>query len=130
MSTSTVQVDGQVMVEATSKPSCILVVTQAMPVATGPRNTTSGGPVLSAESVRQQPIGPKAFVVHGVPIQIFVDEICWQAYKWRLGVSEWVIRARWLVALDRRRSQAASSLVLYYNGVVSVHLRVLRFGGH
>ena len=53
-----------------------------------------------------------------------------RAYKWRLGVSERVIRIRWLVALDRRRSQAASSLVLYYNGVVSVHLRVLRFGGH
>ena len=42
---------------------------------------------------------------------------------------ERVGRARWLVGLDRRRGKTASSLVLYFSGVVPVHGRVLRFGG-
>ena len=58
-----------------------------------------------------------------------VDEISSHADRLRIGVGERVVRARWLVGLDRRRGKTASSLVLYFSGVVPVCGRVLRFGG-
>ena len=68
--------------------------------------------------------------MHGVPTRMSVNEIFWRADRLRIEVGERVVRARWLVGLDRRRGKAASSLVLYFSGVVPVHGRVLRFGSH
>ena len=68
-------------------------------------------------------------VAHGVSTRISVDEIFWHADKFRVGVGERVVRALWLVGLDRRRDKTTSSLVLYFSGVVPVRGRVLRFGG-
>ena len=55
--TSSVQTDGQVETMATTKPSYASVATQAMPVPTGPRNGTSGGPVPPGGDVGPQPVG-------------------------------------------------------------------------
>ena len=57
VSTLSVQTDGQVVVTATAKPSYALVTTQAMPVRTGPRNETIGGPVPPAGGTGPQPVG-------------------------------------------------------------------------
>ena len=129
VSTSGVQTDGQVEAVATPKPSYASVATQATLVPTGPRNGTSGGPVPPAGGAGPQPVGARALVVHGVPTRMSVVEIFWHADKLRIGVGERVVRARWLVRLDRRRGKTASSLVLYFSGVVPVRGRVLRFGG-
>ena len=96
---------------------------------TGPRNETSGGPVPLAGGAGPQPVGARALLVHGVPTRISVDKIFWHADRLRIGVGERVIRARWLVGLDRRRGKIASSLVFYFSGVGPVRGRVLRFGG-
>ena len=129
LSTSSVQTDGQVIAEATSKPSYASVVTQMTLVPTGLRNGTSGGPVPPAGGARPQPVGARALVVHGVPTRMSVDEIFWHADRFRIGVGERVVRARWLVGLDRRRSKTASCFVLYFSGVVPVCGRVLWFVG-
>ena len=123
------QTDGQVKAVATPKPAYTSVVTQATLVPTGPRNGTSGGPVPAAEGAGPQPLGARALLVHGVPTRMSVDEIFWHADRLRIGVGELVVRARWLVGLDRRRGKTASSLVFYFSGVVPVGRRVLRFGG-
>ena len=128
VSTSGVQTDGQVEAVATPMPSYASVATQATLVPTGPRNGTSGGPVPLAGGVGPQPVGAWALVVHGVPTRMFVDDIFWHADKLRIRVGERVVRERWLVRLDRRRGKTASSLVLYFSGVVPVRGRVLRFG--
>ena len=129
VSTSSMQTDGQVEAVATPKPSYASVATQVTLVPTGPRNGTSGGPVPPAGGAGPQPVGARALVEHGVPTRMSVDEIFWHADRLRIGVGERVVRARWLVELDRRRGKAASSLVLYFSGVVPVRRRVLRFGG-
>ena len=129
VSTSSMQTDGQVEAVATWKPSYASVATQATLVPTGPRNRTSGGPVPPAGGAGPQAVGARALVMHGVPTRMSVDETFWHAGRLRIGVYERVVRARWLVALDRRRGKTASSLVLYFNGVVPVFGRVLRFGG-
>ena len=67
--------------------------------------------------------------MHGVPTRMSVDEMFWHADKLRIGVGERVVRARWLVGLDRSRGKTAFSLVLYFSGVVPVRGRVLWFGG-
>ena len=129
VSTPGVQTDGQVEAVATPKPSYASVATQETLVPTGLRNETSGGAVPPAEGAGPQPVGSRALVVHGVPTRMSVDEIFWHVDRLRIGVSERVVRARWLVGLDRRRGKTASSLVLYCSRVVPVHGRVLRFGG-
>ena len=129
VSTSSVQTDGQVAVEATAEPSYASVATQATLVPTGPSNGTSGGPVPPSGGAGYQPVGACALVVHSVPTCMSVNEIFWHADRLRIGVSERVVRACWLVDLDRRRGKAASSLVLYFSWVVPVRGRVLRFGG-
>ena len=128
VSTSGVQTDGQVVAVATPKPSYASVVTQAMLVPTRPRNGTSGGPVPPAVGAAPQPVGARALVVHGVPTRMSVDAIFWHADRLRIGVGERVVRARWLAGVDRRRGTTASSLVLYFSGVVPVRQRVLTFG--
>ena len=128
-STSSVQIERQVGAVLTPKPSYALVATQATLVPTGPRNGTGGGPVPPAGGAGPQPVGARALVVHGVPTRMSVDEIFWHAHRLRIGVGERVVRARWLVGLDRRRGKTASALVLYFSGVVPVRGRVLRFGG-
>ena len=75
-------------------------------------------------------MGTQALVVHGVPTRISVDEILWYQDKLRLVVGEGVVRPRWLVVIERSRGKRASSLVLYFSGVVPVHGRVFRFGHH
>ena len=67
--------------------------------------------------------------MHGVPTHMSVDKIFCNTDRLRIGVGEPVVRARWLVGSDRRRGKTASSLVLYFSGVVPVRGRVLRFGG-
>ena len=127
VSTSSVQTDGQVAVEATMKPSYTSVATQGTPVPTGSRNGTSGGPVPPARGAGPLPVGARALVVHGVPTRMSVDQILWHADKLRIGVGELVVRAHWLVRLDRRRGKTASSLVLYFSGVGPTRGRVLRW---
>ena len=129
MSTSSMQIDGQVEAVATPKPSYASVVTQATLVPTGPRNGTGRGSVPPVGGAGPQPVGVRALVVHGVPTCMLVDDISWHADRLRIGVGERVVRARWLVGLNRRRGKTASSLVLYFSGVVPVRRRVLRFGG-
>ena len=129
VSTSSMQTDEQVEAVATPKPFYASVATQGMLVPTGPRHGTSEGPVPPAGGVGPQPVGARALVAHDVPTHMSVDEIFWHANKLRIGVGERVVRARWLVVLDRRRGKTASSLVLYFSGVVPVCGRVLRFGG-
>ena len=114
---------------ATPKPSYASVATQATLVPTGPRNGASGGPVPPVGGAGPQPVGARALVVHGVPTRMSVNEIFWHADRLRIAVGEWVVRARWLVGLNRSRGKAASSLALYFSGVVPVRVRVLRFGG-
>ena len=92
-------------------------------------NGTSGGPVPPSRGAGPQPVGALAFVVHGVPTRMSVDEIFWHADKLCIGLGEGVVRARWLVVVDRRRGKTATYLVLYFSGVVPVHWTVLRFGG-
>ena len=58
-----------------------------------------------------------------------VNEIFWYADRLSIGVGQRVVSACWLVGLDRRRGKKATSLWLYFSGVVTVHRRVLRFGG-
>ena len=120
-STSDGQTDGQVVAEATVKPSYASVVTQVMPVPTGPRNGTSGGPVPTWGGVGPQHVGAGALVVHGIPTHISIDEIFWHADMLRIEVGQRVVRARWLVRLDRRRGKTPSSLVLYFSGLVPIH---------
>ena len=98
-------------------------------VPTRPRNGTSGGPVPPVGHVRPQPVDARPFVVHGVPTRMSIDEIFRHVDKLRLGVGERVVRARWLVELDMRRGKTAVSLLLYFNGVVPIYGKVLRFGG-
>ena len=129
VSTSSMQTDGQVEAVASPRPSYASVATQATLVPTGPKNVTSGGPVPPMGGARPQPVGARALVVYGVPTRMSVDEIFWHADRLRIGVGEQVVRARWLVGLDRRRSKTASSLVLYFSDVVPVRGRVLKFGG-
>ena len=129
VSTSGVQTDGQVEAVATPKPSYASVATQATLVPIGPKNGTSGGPVPRVGGAGTQRVRARALVVHGVPTRMSVDEIFWHADRLRIGVGERVIRARWLVGLDRRRGKTASSWVLYFSGVVPIRGRVLRFGG-
>ena len=129
VSTSGVQTDGQGEAEATPKPSYASVATPSTLVPTGPRNGTSGGPVPPAGGAAPHPVGARALVVHGVPTRMSVDEIFWHADRFRIAVGVRVVRARWLVGLDSRRGKRASSLVLYFNGVVPVRGRVVRFGG-
>ena len=129
VSTSGVQTDGQVDAVATLQPSYASVATQATFVPTEPRDGTRGGSVSLAGGGGPQPVGARALVVHGVPTHMSVDEIFWHADRLRIGVGVRVVRARWLVGLDRRRGNKASSLVLYFNGVVPVRGRVVRFGG-
>ena len=112
VSTSSVQTDGRVEAVATTKPSYASVATQATLVPTGPRNETSGGLVPPTGGTRPQPVGAQALVVHSVPTRMSVDQIFWHADKLRIEVGERVVRARWLVGLDRRRGNTASSLVL------------------
>ena len=114
---------------ATPKPSYSSVATQATLVPAGARNGTSGGPVRPAGGAGPQLVGARALVVHSVPICMFIDQIFWHADRLRIGVGERLVRARWLVGLDRSRGKTASSLVLYFSGVVPVHGRVLKFGG-
>ena len=114
---------------ATPKPSSASVATQATLVPTWPRNGTGGGPVPLAGVAGPQPVGARALVVHRVLTHMSMDEIFWHADRLRIEVGEQVVRARWLVGLDRRRGKTASSLVLYFSGVVPVRGRVLRFGG-
>ena len=129
VSTSGVQTDGQVEAVATPKPSYASVATQATLVPTGSRNETSGGPLPPAGDAGPQPVGAQALVVHGVPTRMSVNEIFWHAHRLRIGLGERVVRACWLVGLDRRRGKTGSFLVLYFSGVVPVRGRVLRFGG-
>ena len=129
VSTSGVQTDGQVEAVVTPKPSYASVATQVTLVPTGLRNGTSGGPVPPSGGAGPQPVGTRALVVHGVPTRMSVGEIFWHADRLRIGVGERVVRARWLVGLDRRRGKTAFSLVLYFSGVVPVRGRVSRFGG-
>ena len=75
------------------------------------RNRTSGAPVPPAGGAGPQPVGPRALVVDGVPPRMSVDEIFWHADRLRIGVGERVVRACWLVGLDRRNGKTASSLV-------------------
>ena len=127
VSTSGAQTDGQVEAVVTSKSSYTSVATQAMLVPTGPSNETSGGPV-PPEGAGPQPVGARALVVHTVLTRMSVDEIFWHADRLRIGDGERVVKARWLVWLDRSGGKTASSLVLYFSGVVPVRGRVLRFG--
>ena len=120
VSTSGIQTDGQLEAVATPKRTYASVATQATLVPTGPRNGTSRGPVPLAGGAGPQPVGARALVVHGVPTRMSVDEIFWHADKLRIGVGERVVRARGLVGLDRSRGKTASSLVLYFSGVVPV----------
>ena len=129
VSTSGVQTDRQGEAVVTPRPSYASVATQATLVTIGPRNGASGGPVPPTGGAGPQPVGARALVVHGVPTRMSVDEIFWHADKLRVGVGERVVRARWLVGLDRRRGKTASSLVLYFSGVVPVRGKVLTFGG-
>ena len=129
VSTSGMQTDGQVEAVVTPKPSYASVAMQATLVPTGPRNGTSRGPVPPAGGAEPHPIGTWALVVHDIPTRMSVDEIFWHADRLRIGVGEWVVRARWLVELDRRRGKTASSWVLYFSRVVPVCGRVLSFGG-
>ena len=129
VSTSGWQTDGQVEAVATPKLSYTSVATQATLLPAVPRTGTSGGPVPLAGSAGPHPMGAQALVVHGVPTHMSVIEIFWYADTLRIGVGEQVVRARWLVGLDRRRGNTASSLLLYFSGVVPVGGRVLRFGG-
>ena len=64
-------------------------------VPTGPRNGTSGGPVLLAGGTGLQPVDARALVMHGVPTHMSVDAIFWHADKLRFGVGERVGRASW-----------------------------------
>ena len=128
VSTSGVQTDRQVVVEATAKPSYTSVPTQATLVPLGPRNGTSGSPLPPAGGARPQPVGARPLVVYGVPTRMSVDKIGWHIDRSRVRVHERVVRARWLLGLDRRRGKTASSLVLCFSGVVPVCGRVLRFG--
>ena len=50
------------------------------------------------------------------------------ARQLRTGNAARVVAVRWLVGVDRRRGKAASSVVVYFSGVVPVHGRVVRFG--
>ena len=129
VSNSGVQTDGQVEVVATLKPSYASMATQATLVPTEPRNGPSGGPVPPAEGAGPQSVRAQAFIVHGVPTRMSLDEIFWYADRLRIGVGEHVIRARWLVGLDRRRGKTASALALYFSCVVPVRGRVLKCGG-
>ena len=70
-------------------------------VPTGLRNGTSRGPVPPTGGAGPHPVGARALVVHGVPTRMSVDEIFWHADRLRIGVGEGVVRARWLVGLDR-----------------------------
>ena len=88
---------------------------------------TSGGPVPPVRYVGPQPVDDRALVVHGIPIHMSVDKIFWHADRLRVGVGERVVKAGWLVGLDRRRGKTASFLVLYFSGVVPVRGKVLRF---
>ena len=94
VSTSGVQTDGQVVAEATPKPSYASVATQATLVPTRPRNGTRGGPVPPSGGAGPQPVGTRALVVHGVPTRMSVDEIFWHADRLRIGVGVRVVRAR------------------------------------
>ena len=40
-----------------------------------------------------------------------------------------VVAVCWLVGIDQRRGKVASSIVVYFSGVVSVCSRVVRFRG-
>ena len=114
------QTDGQVEAVVTTKLSFGSVATQATSVPTGPSNGTSGGAVPPSGGAGPQPVGARALVVYGVPTRMSVDEIFWHADRLRIGVGERVVQAHWFVGLDRRRGKTASSLVLYFSGVVPV----------
>ena len=45
------------------------------------------------------------------------------------GGASRVVAVRWLVGIDQRWCKAASCIVVYFSGVVSVRSRVVRFGG-
>ena len=130
VSTSGMQTDTQVVAVVTLKPSYVSLATQATLVLTGPRNGTSGGPVPLSGGAGPQPVGARALVAHSVLPRMSIDEIFWRSDRWTIGVGERVLRARWLVGLDRRRGKTASSFVLYFSEVVPVRGRVLRFGSH
>ena len=76
-----------------------------------------------------QPVGARALVVHGLPIRMSIDEIFQHADRLRIGGGERVVRARWLVGLNRRRGKTAFYLVLYFSSMECVRGRVMRFGG-
>lgn len=126
--TSSLQPDGQVGAETTTKPSYASLATQVTLMPTRPKNETIVGPLHFARCVGPQPVEPWSLVVHGLPTYMSMDEIFWHVDKLRIGVSERVVRAHWLVGLDARGSKTASSLVLYFSGMVLVCRRVLRFG--
>lgn len=79
--------------------------------------------------MRRKPVSAKGLVMHGVPTYMSVDVIFWHANELRLVVGEIGFRGGWLVRLDRIRVKSASSLVLYFGGVVPISGRVLRLGG-
>ena len=115
-----VQTDGQFEAVVTPKLSYGSVATQATLVPTRQSNGTSGGAVPPSGGAGPQPVGARALVVYGVPTRMSVDEIFWHADRLRIGVGERAVQACWLVGLDRRRGKTASSLVLYFSGVVPV----------
>ena len=117
-----------VVVESAAPRSYASVAAQSEPVGVCDSGS-GGGPAPPSGSSGPPPVGARAVVVHGVSCRRSMAEILWQARQvWTGGMAR-VVAVRWLVGIDRRRGKAASSVVVYLSGVVSVRSRVVRFGG-
>ena len=68
-------------------------------------------------------------VVHGVACQHSMAEILRQARQVLTRGAAKVVAIRWLVGIDRRRGKVASSVVVYFSGVVSFGSHVVWFIG-
>ena len=57
-------------------------------------------------------MGARSLVVHGAPCRLSMEEILWHAGNLGVGSRERVMRACWLVGVDRRGSKTAFFLVV------------------
>ena len=126
VSAQAMQTDEQM--DGVGRRSYASVAAQSDPVPTCDRGS-GGGPGGPSGRLGPPPVGTRAVVVHGISCRRSMAEILWQARQLRTGSSARVVAVQLLVGMDWRRGKAASSVVVYFSGVVPVCGRVVRFGG-